>query len=91
MNYKKMRAQSKCPAKSRITWSARTASSVYASGDVYKGDFMDDEFNGGGTVKYANDDKYVGDWENGRIHYRFGSLRVVVGICSGAHTHTMAM
>ena len=41
---------------------------VWDDGTKYVGDWRDGNFNGQGTLTYANGDRYIGEWKNGKKH-----------------------
>jgi hypothetical protein len=41
---------------------------VLQNGDIYEGDFVENEFSGNGTYTFASGDKYVGEFRNGRYN-----------------------
>eukprot|EP01034_Spumella_vulgaris_P023774 gene23773-30039_t len=49
---------------------------LYATGDVYEGDFVDDKKHGRGIFRFAYDQgSYEGEWKNNKFHGT-GAMRV---------------
>ena len=61
-----------CPSDVNAYW--HNCFGVYVStsgewkGDIYVGEFRDDQFNGQGTYTFLDGDSYVGEWRNGEYH-----------------------
>ncbi len=41
---------------------------IFNNGDIYDGEWSNNEINGYGTMKYKNGNKYEGEWLNGKKH-----------------------
>ncbi|MDA0185869.1 MAG: hypothetical protein O3C59_00205 [Proteobacteria bacterium] len=71
-----------CPSNPNLTWSNCVGTHTSANGDIYVGEFKDDQRNGQGTFTSANGNIYVGEWLDdqangqGTITYANGDIYV---------------
>ena len=67
-----------CPKDEGLFWSECYGSIILPNGGKYVGEFLDNQFNGNGTLTFPDGDEYKGEWKEGK-HNGQGTLTLPGG------------